>query len=219
MRETEVKHGSLPRRAGAVVLAVFAHLIVLLLMGWRIPRVAAPSTSEDHNLSMEAILVRPQVRPRARPRTQAPGSGPTAPRPPARVLITPTPGSPTLSAPVRSPPAPSHAEASADGQTLRNALRGLVGCADPGASRLSREERAACDQRLAAAKPAPVAPQFSAEELTQFDADKQDSILVRPPHNGCLPRLGDRPQPTTGPPPPTHSGAATTAGIGCAWSF
>jgi hypothetical protein len=128
---------------------------------------------------------------------------------------------------VQNLPAPSQAEASPDGQNLRNALRGLVGCADPAASRLSREERTACDRRLAAARPAPVGPQFSAEELAEFNADKQDPILVRKAHNGCLPRLANRPQPTlnpfaalaSGPPRPTRSGAATNFGGGCAWSF
>ena len=214
-----MKHRNPSRRVGAVVLAVGAHLLALFLLGWRIPRVAAPS-SEDHNVAMEAILMRPQSRTRIRPGAKAPAPGPSAPRPVARVLITPTPGAPMLSAPVQSPPGPSQAEASPDVQNLRNALRGLTGCAGPAAYRLSPEERAACDQRLASAKPAPVGPQFSAEELAEFNADKQDSILVRKPHNGCLPRLADRPLvKADGPPPPNRSGATTTFGLGCARSF
>lgn len=99
---------------------------------------------------------------------------------------------------------------------LLPSLSGRLGCADPAAYRLSREERAACDQRLATAKPAPVGSQFSADELTAFNADKQDPILVRKPHNGCLPRLGNRPSPGVR---PARSGASTTFGSGCAWSF
>jgi hypothetical protein len=140
------------------------------------------------------------------------------------VLIAPTPGAPALAAPEQAPtpPAPPQAEANADSQGLRDALRGRLGCADPAANRLSREERVACDQRLAAARPAPVGPQFSAEELAQFEAEnKYDPILVRKPHNGCLPRLGQNQPPTHGnvPPLPTRSGASTAFGLSCAWSF
>jgi hypothetical protein len=107
-----------------------------------------------------------------------------------------------------------------DAQNLRNALRGLVGCADPAAAGLSREERAACDQRLATAKPVPIGPQFSGEEVEQFNAGKAyDPLLVRKPHNGCLPRLADRTGPSTGPPRPARSGATTTFGAGCAKAF
>jgi hypothetical protein len=104
---------------------------------------------------------------------------------------------------------------------VQNTLRGLVGCADPATYRLTREERAACDQRLAAAKPAPVSKQFSAAEVAQFDAENRyDPLLVRKAHNGCLPRVADRPA-ATGPggPPPTRSGATTAFGLGCGWSF
>ena len=97
-------------------------------------------------------------------------------------------------------------------------MRGLVGCADPAAYHLTREERAACDQRLASAKPAPVGREYSPEELAQFEADKKyDPILVRKPHNQCLPRAGDRPAAGAG--VATRSGATTTLGISCAWSF
>jgi hypothetical protein len=215
-----LKHANLSRLAWATVLAVCVHLMALMLMGWRIPRLAASSSIEDENVAVEVILVRPPVPPRVPFRAKGPGSALSAPRAPARVLITPTPGAPAMSAPVQSPPGPSPAEASRDAQNLRNVLRGLVGCADPAASGLSREERAACDQRLAAAKPVPVGPQFSAQELSEFNADKTyDPLLVRKPHNGCLPRLADTPRPDHVPPRPTRSGAGTTYGGGCAWSF
>jgi hypothetical protein len=131
--------------------------------------------------------------------------------------MSPTPGAPPLSAPLQSPPAPP--EAAPDGQQLQNALRGLVGCADPKAYGLTREQREACDQRLAAAKPAPLGHPYSAEELAQFEVEnKYDPIIVRKPRNGCLPRVADRPAAGNAA-PPTRSGATTAFGIGCAWSF
>jgi len=142
----------------------------------------------------------------------------------SRVLIAPTPAAPTLAAPEPAPPAPAPpvAEADREDPRLRNTLRGLVGCSDPAAYRLTREEREACDQRLAAATPAPVGRQLSAAELAQFDAENRyDPILVRKAHNGCLPRVADRPA-AAGPgarPPPTRSGATTAFGLQCARPF
>ena len=96
-----------------------------------------------------------------------------------------------------------------------------MGCADPAAYHLTPEERAACDQRLAAAKPAPVSKQYSGEELAQFNAENRyDPLLVRKAHNGCLRRVADRPAASAGGPPPrTPSGATTAFGVGCGWSF
>ena len=93
-----------------------------------------------------------------------------------------------------------------------------MGCADPAAYHLDSEERAACERRRAAANPAPVGPQFSAAEIEQFNADKREPLLVRKPHNGCLPRLADRPAPMA-PPRPGPLAGTTTGGVGCAWSF
>lgn len=225
MRPRLRKRSNLPRRAWAMGLAACAHLLALVGMGWRIPKLAGPSPAEEHSPAMEVTLVRPQTprRLQAAPTASrpAPSTPPAPPPASSRVLITPAPGAPALSAPLQSPPAPAP-EAVPDGQRLREALRGALGCTDPQGYRLTREERAACDQRLAAAGPAPLQRPFSAEELAQFDAEnKYDPVLVRKPHNGCLPRVADRPAATTtgGPPPPTRSGATTAFGIGCARSF
>ncbi len=210
------KRSNLPRHAWAMGLAACAHLLALLLLGWRIPKLAAPAPSEDRSVAMEVTLVRPQVRQRLPPRAGPAGPSRSAPRALPRVLVTPTPGAPALSAPVQSPPVSP--EAAPNGQRLQDALRGLVGCSDPKAYGLTGQQREACDRRLAAAKPAPLARQFSAEELAQFDAEnKYDPILVRKPHNGCLPRVGDTPAAGSG--VAASSGATTTLGINCAWSF
>ena len=211
------RRSNLPRRAWATAAAVCAHLLALLALGWRIPKLAAPSPAEDRSPAFAVTLVRPEVR----PKTPSPGRAAPAPPSSQRVLISPTPGAPTLSAPTPSvpeqtPPAPAPPEANAGDQRLRNTLRGLVGCADPAAYHLTREEREACDRQLAAAKPAPVSRQYSAGELAQFDAEnKYDPVLARRPHNGCLPGAGAGPNA----PPGTSSAAATTFGLRCSWSF
>jgi hypothetical protein len=208
------------RLVPAAALAICAHLLALLALGSKVPRAVAPAPVEDRGASVQIILLRPE-RVRRAPSRAAASPKPTPLSPPpatsARVLITPTPEAPTLSAPAPSPPAPPEAEVSPGSGNLRNALRGMVGCADAAAYRLSREERAACDQRLAAAKPAAVGPRYSAEEAATFNPAKQDSILVRKPHNGCLPHLGDRPSNGAG--VATRSGATTTVGLSCSWSF
>jgi hypothetical protein len=197
-------------------VAILAHLMALLALGWRAPELVERQEA-DLVPSMQVALVRP---PRAVPPAlptirQAPARS-QAPSPPR--LPPPAPAA-NLLPPVLTQPAPAAAqpEAAPNGQPFRNALRGLVGCSDPSAYHLSREERAACDQRLAAAKPAPVGPEHSAEALAQYNADKQDPILIRKTHNGCLPHLGDRPADAAA--SARRSGSTTTYGLSCSWSF
>jgi acetyl esterase/lipase len=199
------------RRVLVMGLSACAHLIVLLALGRRIPW--APTLAEgpqDPPMLVTILRPPPATKPRALPETvraaPTPAASPTTPAP--SVVPPPLLTQPAPNAPLTAPPT--------DNEQFRSALRGLVGCSDPSSYRLSREERAGCDRRLAAAKPAPVAKQFSAQELALFNADKQESILVRKPHNGCLPRLGDRPAPAAAAAP---AGATTTVGLGCSWSL
>jgi hypothetical protein len=202
------------RLAPAAALAALAHLLAFLALGWRIPTLA-PKREEDLVPPLQVTLVRPPrpvspavpARARAAP-VRIPQAAPPAP--------SPSPLPPVLTQPAPAPAAPQP-EAAPDGERFRSALRGLTGCSDPAAYRLSREERAACDQRLAAARPAPVGPQYSSEALAQFNADKQESIFTRKPHNGCLPHIGDRPAGAAG--AGGRSGSSTTFGPSCAWSF
>lgn len=206
----------------AVALAAMGHLLALLALGWRIPTVFPPPEA-DLAPPMEVTLLRPPgtVRP------AAPSPKRAAQVPPQRRAASPTPPNvePNPLPPVlvqAAPGAPSAEATPSEGENVRSALRGLVGCDDPSAYRLDQKERGACDQRLAAAKPAPVAPEYSSEELAQFNADKKESIFTRKPHNECLPRIGDRPAKTAGGAPPSagrRSGGSTTFGIGCSWSF
>jgi hypothetical protein len=205
---------NLPRRLLATGLATCAHLVVLLLLGWKVPRLVVAAPGPEAGV-MEIALMRPPQRPRPRPAAKPARSAPSAPAPAPRVLTAPTPGAPTLIAPIPSTPAPAtpNADSNLGEDHVRDALRGLTGCSDPSAYRLSHEERAKCDQRLAAAKPAPIGSQLSAEEMAQFDPPKQPPIFVRKPHNGCLPRVGDTPSPVG------SNAQTTTFGLACGWSF
>jgi hypothetical protein len=158
---------------------------------------------------------------RRRPQPARPSAERPKIAPPLRARPAPEPSPSAVAAALpQTPPPPPQARAGPDPQALRNALRGLTGCADPAANHLNREEKEACDRRLAAARPAPVGPQLSAKEVEQFNAGKTyDPLLVRRAHNGCLPRLANTDRPDHVPPRPTRSGAGTTYGAGCAWSF
>jgi hypothetical protein len=124
--------------------------------------------------------------------------------------------SPVLQDDPRPPPAAEPAGPDANADRLRNVLRGLVGCAQPAAYGLTRSERDACDHR--AVPPAPVQVQIDAKAQAAFDADAQSvPLLVRKPKNGCLPRLADRPSAVAS--RGARSGATTSGGVGCAWSF
>ena len=106
------KRSNLPRRAWAIGVAACAHLLMLLALGWRIPRIVEPRSAGENNAAVEVTLVRPL----ARPRSKAAPAGPaqSAPRASSRVLIAPTPGALPLSAPVQGPPAPALAQGPAD---------------------------------------------------------------------------------------------------------
>ena len=212
---------NLPRRLLATGLAVCAHAVVLLLLGWRIPRLVVALPAGPQIRAMEITLLRPPQRPRPRPAAKPARSAPLAPNVTPRILTTATPGAPAATPPAPSAPAPTPPtiDANAGEEHLRNALRGLTGCGDPSTYRLSHEERAACDQRLAAAKPGVIGSPLSAEELNQFDPPKQESILTRKPHNGCLPRLGDHPAIGPGGGRGQATGGTTAVGVGCGWSF
>jgi hypothetical protein len=213
MRAARMADGMSPKRTSrrsgfvpAAAMATLAHLLALLALGWRIPKLIEKRGETDALPPMVATLVHPPRPTRAvapiadqrhSRRPQAAPVGPS-PSPSPPVLAQPAPASP----PTATGPGDEH---------FRSALRGLVGCGDPSAYRMSREERAACDQRIAASKPAPVGQAFSAAEIAAFNADKQDSIFIRKPHNGCLPRAGDRPTP--------EGGHSATGGLACAWVF
>jgi hypothetical protein len=209
-RRTSHRRGFAP----AAALAALAHLMALLALGGRAP-VLVQKREPDLAPPLQITLMRPP-RP-ARPAAPASRTAPIRPPPAAAPSPSSSPPPPMLTQP--APTAPSAAaqpEAAPDGEPFRSALRGLLGCSDSAAYHLNHDERAACDQRLAAAKPAPVGPEFSAAEQAQFNADKQESMFTRKAHNGCLPHIGDR---KAAAPVGGRSGSSTTFGPSCAWSF
>jgi hypothetical protein len=208
-RRTDRRRGLVP----AAALAILAHLLALLALGWRVPKLI-----DKRQADAGPPLVVELVRPPKPARPAVPSSPRAAPnRSPGAAPAPPPPSSPPPALTQPAPTAPPAEVAPPGSEDFRSALRGLVGCSDPSAYRLSREERAACDQRLAAAKPAPVGPQLSAEELAAFSSGKKESIFTRKPHNECLPHIGDRPSAGAG--VASRSGATTAFGMACSWSF
>ncbi len=204
------------RTLAAVALAAIAHLAALVGLGWRVPAFKAPLPTGDSQ-AVELTLIRP---PPAIAQGQPKGSAKSRPVPPASAQRERPTALPSQTA-VALPPAPPVSDQQANaidptGEQLRGALRGLLGCSDPAAYRLDPQQKAACDHRVAA--PANVQAQIDPEAQAAFDAGNQkDSILVRKPNNGCLPRLADQPGGSTQ--TRGRSGATTKFGLGCSWSF
>lgn len=88
---------NLPRRALATGLAACAHLLVLLLLGWKIPRLAVAVPAEERASAIELTLLRP-VRPRSRASAK-----------PARPAMAPSPAPKVLTAPAQPNAAPNAA--------------------------------------------------------------------------------------------------------------
>jgi hypothetical protein len=102
----------LSRRALGTGLAVCAHILALLALGWRIPRAVEPSFGPEPP-PVQVVILRPSkpVRAPFSPVTasaERPNASPAPP--PSRVLIAPTPGAPALS----GPPKPEVAEGPLD---------------------------------------------------------------------------------------------------------
>jgi hypothetical protein len=200
--------GPIRRRRAALAggLAIGAHLLVLLALGWRAPKVE-PRFAGDVLPPMALFLVRPTARRREPTPTQAAKAAPSPPAAAPRVLNIPAPAAPLVSAPK---PAQPNADADLQGEQLRGALRGLLGCTL--AAHRSPEEQQACDQRLAKARPAQVGPIYSAREAAAFNENKE-SIFTRKPHNECLPHVGNTDTPGGA------SAGSTTFGLACEWDF
>ncbi len=163
------------RRALAVTSAIGAHLLALLALGWRVPKLAV--AIEDRSVAVEVTLLRPQVRTPGRPRTAFTNPAPSAPRASSRVLITPTPGAPLLSAPVQGPAAPQIAEGSPDCATedlplLTEAERARCRNAidADNARRLARSQDEEAARRVAQAKSMPQYFRMGADKEVYYDA-------------------------------------------------
>jgi hypothetical protein len=203
------------RKLAIPALVLVAHGAVLWSMAHRIPRIGAGDHPFDDSHTVEVDLElqprpdrRPPPLPSPRPTPAAPA---LAPRP---SLTAPPPAEATV-------PLPPTAQPNVDAgkyDGVRRALGQVLGCNSPDAYGLTREQRTDCFRK---ARPAvPLAQPFNPHEIAAFEADRHDeSIFVRKPTNGCLPRAGERAAPMTAAGPAGSAAARSTGGFGCNWSF
>ena len=154
------------RSVGIVAASMAVHALLLTLVALHAPRLPRPQTASGPPEAVIPVLIVPRV---PAP-TAAPGAKPTPirlHRRPQRFADEPLPVAPLVTptaearrpAPVEGPRAiaPSPTE-DALAVNARAALRGRVGCANASVVGLSRAEREACEDMLAAgAKDAPFA--------------------------------------------------------------
>jgi hypothetical protein len=194
-RERRLKKGSnRPDRAWAVALAACGHVMALMWLGWRVPRLAVPP-SEDRRAAIEVTLVRPPVPARARPRAEASRPAPSAPSARAPIPLVPAPAAPPeQSAPVESPQA--QAQASPEGQDLAAphpgllpSLSGRLGCDDPPGQRLTSEQRQTCYNNAArlAEETRPLAHDIPADKQAAYD----HYVFCAKLHRGPMPAPSD----------------------------
>ncbi|MGA0606812.1 hypothetical protein ACO2Q0_12525 [Phenylobacterium sp. VNQ135] len=133
-----------------MAISVVAHAVVLTALAVHVPKLVAPPIRSGPPEPIIPVLILPRVPPahaggppapirlHRRALRHAPAALPVAP------LVTPEP----QAQPRPETPRPAQAVAPDPvAQNARQALRGLVGCANPAS--LSREEREKCDQQLA----------------------------------------------------------------------
>jgi hypothetical protein len=201
------------RKLAIPALVLVAHGAVLWSMAHRIPRIGAAYYPTDDSRAVEVDL---ELEPRpARPASPLPSRRPAQPAPSPAPLLSATP--PPAQAAVPLPPvSPPTVDAGKD-EGVRRALGQVLACNSPDAYGLTREQRTDCFRK---ARPSGPLPQpFDPHEIAAFEADKpRDSILVRKPTNGCLPRVADRASPAAAR-VGGRAGATTAGGFGCNWSF
>ena len=148
------------RSVGIVAASVAVHAVLLALVAVQAPRLRTPPVASGPPEAIIPILIMP----RTPPATAAPGAKPTEVRlhrrpqpfanqaPPVAPLVTPAAEEPKRTLPAEGPrtTAPSTSTQDALAVNARNALRGKLGCANADALGLSRAEREACENQLAA---------------------------------------------------------------------
>lgn len=187
------------RRAARIAigaLSVAAHLGLLAVVAVQAPVLAIPREPAGPPEPIIPILIAPRTPPRApggppgdpirlHRRLLRPGGGPAVPPP----LVT---EHPEPVAPAKAPGAEPRETVEADLRSAQVAAlwRMRLGCGDPDAFHLTREERDACDQRLAAAaKAAPATglalPSDKAiiydRAAAQAEADRREREAPLPP--------------------------------------
>lgn len=195
-----------------------AHGLAFWLAASRIPGVGALRTAPDYSRAVEIELVpRSASRPSPRRLSASRSLRPLEPRAPEPTLP-PIAEPPSPPAALPAPPANPAAQGQLRDEAVRRALQSLVGCGDPDAHGLTREQQANCFRRARPA--APIGAPLSPAEQAAFDADKKrEGFLVRTPKNGCQPRVADRPGILSGRGGTGSMAASTEGGVSCAWSF
>lgn len=168
------------RTTWAIAASLLAHAVVLTVAGLQAPTLFIPQEPAGPPEAVIPILLFPRTPPAApgaqapspirlhqRALRVAPADLPVAPLPvPA---APPIPVAPPPPGPVVVAPSPAEAQQKVD---VRAALQGLMGCRDPDAAGLTRDQRDKCRLRLAAgAKDAP----FLGSGLS---ADKQQLLTA-----------------------------------------
>jgi hypothetical protein len=213
------------RKLAIPALVILAHGAVLWSIAHRIPLIGAGYEPADDSRAVEVDL-------ELQPRPKLPAATP-APQRPARAVSPPSPR-PSLTAPpadaLASSPQAAQPNVDADkDEGVRRALGQVLACNSPDSYGLTREQRTDCFRKARPA--APIPHPFDPREIAAFEADRpRESILVRKPHNGCLPRAGERAPPmkdgiAPAPGAPAAAGPAgsaaarTSGGFGCALAF
>ncbi|PIB93607.1 hypothetical protein CSW62_19745 [Caulobacter sp. FWC2] len=179
-------------------VAFHALLVALFVLDLARGPVAAPEPP-----AMTVFLDR--APPPARPRPSSRG-GPRAPS--ATVKAEPAPAAP-IAAPA-GPASPSSSEGAAVAEASAADLRGLGGCRLATLDRLSADQRARCQERLAQAMDKGRATRPNLDPTGRFARDARP-YLTRPPENGCKPVGSIKPG--------LMGSTDATLGLGCAKSF
>lgn len=199
------------RRAGAkgrslaVAASVVAHAGFFLLLVWRLGIVPVLPETPVMNVQLATL-------PRDRPREAAPKPprerAAVKPGKPAKAFI------PNLVVPETSQPTgPVAPPGSGQGEGVRQALRGLVGCERADLVSLSPEERQRCRDRQTAQTQrlqAGASPKLNFDRRGEFAANPEP-YLMRRPKTGCKVRAGGDIAPM--------GAQGVASGLACAWSF
>jgi len=170
------------RAAGIVAASVLAHVAVFAVLFSHFG--SAPNDAKPPVMNVELLNRPPAAKPAATTTSRRRGASKGASSQQAIVLH------PTQPAPAPSDVAPSALPSPAP--SVQATLRGLVGCSPAVLAHLPREQREACEQRLARRQVADLgreAGRLNLDLAGAFGKDPQ-AILERRPTNGCRVRAG-----------------------------
>jgi len=168
------------RSWAAIAVSAAAHLVVLTALALHAPTLFIPAEPSGPPEPIIPVLLVPRLPPPA----AGVGTSPAPIRLHRRQLRTPLPELPVTPLPVPetkpAPPAPPGPVtvtpaplAEGPKEQLRTALRrGPIGCANPQAFQLSREERLACDEQLAGGAAAAAFPGLGLAAAKQGGLDR-----------------------------------------------